>query len=58
MRRLAFTVATLLVLAGIISSIYGISEERMKPIAIGLVLIFGSGVFATLYLGTRRRIEL
>lgn len=58
MRRLAFTIATILVLAGIVTSIYGISEERMKPIAIGLVLIFGSGVFATLYLGTRRRIEL
>ncbi len=58
MRRLAFTIATILVLAGIVTSIYGISEERMKPIAIGLVLIFGSGVFATLYLRTRRRIEL
>lgn len=58
MRRLAFTAATILVIAGIATSVYGIAEERMKPIAIGLVLIFGSGVFATLYLGTRRRIEI
>jgi hypothetical protein len=58
MRRLSFAAATILVVAGILISLYGIAEERMKPIAIGLVLIFGSGVFATLYLGTRRRIEL
>ena len=58
MRTLSFTAATVLVVAGILAAVYGIAEERMKPIATGLVLIFGSGVFATLYLGTRRRIEL
>ena len=51
MRTLSFTAATVLVVAGILAAVYGIAEERMKPIATGLVLIFGSGVFATLYLG-------
>jgi hypothetical protein len=58
MRRLSFAAATVLVVAGIVTSVYGIAEERIKPIAIGFVFIFSSGVFATLYLGTRRRIEL
>jgi hypothetical protein len=58
MRSLSFAAATILVIAGIVISLYGIAEEHMKPIAIGLVFILGSGVFATLYLGTRRRIEL
>ncbi len=42
--------ATVLAIAGILTSVYGIAQEHMKPMAIGLVLIFGSGVFATLYL--------
>jgi hypothetical protein len=58
MRRITFAVATSLVVAGILIAVYGIAEERMKPIAIGLIFIFGSGVIAALYLGTRRRIEL
>ena len=58
MRKLSFVAATILVVAGMTAALYGIGEERMKPIAVGLVLIFGAGVFATLYLGTRRRIEL
>ena len=49
--------ATVLAIAGILTSVYGIAQEHMKPMAIGLVLIFGSGVFATLYLGVHRRIE-
>jgi hypothetical protein len=58
MRTLSFAAAAVLFVAGILTAVYGIAEERVKPVAIGLVLIFGSGVFATLYLGTRRRIEL
>jgi hypothetical protein len=57
MSRFSFVTATVLAIAGILTSVYGIAQEHMKPMAIGLVLIFGSGVFATLYLGTRRRIE-
>jgi hypothetical protein len=49
--------AVVLAITGILTSVYGIAQEHFKPTAIGLVLIFGSGVFATLYLGSRRRIE-
>jgi hypothetical protein len=49
--------AVVLAIAGILTSVFGIAQEHFKPTAIGLVLIFGSGVFATLYLGSRRRIE-
>jgi hypothetical protein len=52
---LSFAVALTLAIAGIAVSIYGISNEHFKPTAIGLVLIFGSGVFATLCLASRAR---
>jgi hypothetical protein len=51
----SFAVAAALALAGIATSVYGIANEHFKPTAIGLVLIFGSGVFATLCLATKRR---
>jgi hypothetical protein len=51
----SFAVAAALALAGIAISIYGIANEHFKPTAIGLVLIFGSGVFATLFLATKGR---
>jgi hypothetical membrane protein len=55
--KIAFLCAALLAIAGILTAIYGIAQEHFKPTAIGLILIFGSGVFATLYLGTRPRLE-
>jgi len=57
MSTLSFAMAVVLAIAGILTSVFGIAQEHFKPTAIGLVLIFGSGVFATLYLGARRRIE-
>jgi hypothetical protein len=51
----SFAVAAALALAGTAVSVYGIANEHFKPTAIGLVLIFGSGVFATLCLATKRR---
>jgi hypothetical protein len=55
MSHALFVIAIALVLAGVGSSVYGIANEHFKPTAIGLVLIFGSGVCATLYLGSRHR---
>jgi hypothetical protein len=55
MSVVSFSVAAALAIAGIGVSIYGIAGEHFKPTAIGLVLIFGSGVFATLCLASRRR---
>jgi drug/metabolite transporter (DMT)-like permease len=57
MERLAFLAIAVLTLFGLVYALYGVAEEREKPLIIGLVLIFGSGVFATLYLGARRGIE-
>ncbi len=54
MSTLSFSLSTLLAVSGVSVSVYGIVEEEFKPVAIGLVLIFGAGVFATLYLGSRR----
>jgi hypothetical protein len=51
----SFAVAAALAFAGIAISVYGIANEHFKPTAIGLVLIFGSGVFATLCLAARGR---
>jgi hypothetical protein len=55
MSIMSFAVAAALAIAGIAVSIYGIANEHFKPTAIGLVLIFGSGVFATLCLASRGR---
>jgi hypothetical protein len=51
----SFAVAAALAITGIAISVYGIANEHFKPTAIGLVLIFGSGVFATLCLAARGR---
>jgi hypothetical protein len=51
----SFAVAAALAIAGIAISIFGISSDHFKAAAIGLVLIFGSGVFATLCLAARGR---
>jgi hypothetical protein len=42
-----------LAVAGIGFAVVGIIQGEFKHTAIGLVLIFGAGVFATLFLGTR-----
>jgi hypothetical protein len=52
---MSFAAAAALAIAGIAISVYGIANEHFKPTAIGLVLIFGSGVFATLCLAARAR---
>ncbi len=50
----SFGISTILALAGVGFAVFGIVVAEFKPTAIGLVLIFGAGVFATLYMGTRR----
>ena len=55
MSIVSFAVAAALAITGIAISIYGISSDHFKAAAIGLVLIFGSGVFATLCLAARAR---
>ena len=49
----SFGMSTFLALAGIGFAVFGIIAAEFKPTAVGLVLIFGAGVFATLYIGTR-----
>ena len=49
----SFGISTILALAGLGFAVFGILAAEFKPAAVGLVLIFGAGVFATLYLGTR-----
>lgn len=53
MKRFSFGLSAILALAGIGMAVFGIETEAWKPVAIGLVLIFGAGVFATLFLGSR-----
>ena len=53
MRSFSFLLSTLLALTGVTCSMLGIINENFKAAAIGVVLIFGAGVFATLYLGSR-----
>ena len=53
MQFFSFGVSTILALAGIGFAVFGIAVAEFKPTAIGLVLIFGAGVFATLYISTR-----
>jgi hypothetical protein len=48
MKKLSFVVATVLVVFGLFAALLGISEDREKVFILGLVLIFASGVFATL----------
>jgi hypothetical protein len=46
-----------LVVLGVLAALFGVSQEQWKAFLVGIVLIFGSGVFATLYLGSRGRID-
>ena len=53
MQIFSFGFSAALALSGIAFAVYGILDGAAKPAAIGLVLIFGAGVFASLYVGTR-----
>ena len=53
MQIFSFGISTILALAGVGFAVFGIVVAEFKPTAVGLVLIFGAGVFATLYMGTR-----
>ena len=53
LQMLTFGVSTILAVAGMGFAVGGMIHGEFKPTAIGLVLIFGAGVFATLFLGTR-----
>jgi hypothetical protein len=62
MRKLTFSAAMVLLLCGLLAALSSVmlgsnGEDREKEFIVGLVLILGSGVFAILFLGTRRRIE-
>ena len=46
-----------LVVFGVLVALFGISAEQWKAFIAGIVLIFGSGVFATLHLASRGRID-
>lgn len=54
MRRFSFFLSSLFTLIGVACAVLGILGENFKAVLIGVVLIFGAGVFAKLYLGTRR----
>ncbi len=49
----SFGLSAVLAIVGVGLSVVGIVDEGFKTVAIGLVLIFAAGVFATLFLGTR-----
>jgi len=46
-----------LVMFGVLAALFGISAEQWKAFIVGIVLIISSGVFATLHLGSRGRID-
>lgn len=54
MRRFSSFLSSFLALLGVTCSVLGIIGESFKAASVGVVLIFGAGVFATLYLGTGR----
>jgi len=45
------------VVAGVLAALFGVSAEQWKVFIVGIVFLFGSGVFATLHLGSRDRID-
>lgn len=53
-RQFSFTASSLLAIIGTVFAITGIMGESFKAVLIGIVLIFAAGVFATLYLGSRK----
>jgi len=57
MQLFSFGMATILAVAGIGTGVFGIVVTEWKPTAIGLVLLLGAGVFATLNIGTRMKLR-
>lgn len=57
LQTFSFGISTLLTTVGVAFAVFGIVQSEFKPAAIGLVLIFGAGVFATLFLGARLRVR-
>lgn len=53
-RQFSFAASSLLAIVGTVFAISGIMNESFKAVSIGIVLIFSAGVFATLYLGSRK----
>ncbi|HVC95953.1 MAG TPA: hypothetical protein VND64_19850 [Pirellulales bacterium] len=54
MAEFIFVVSAALAATGTALGVFGILASEIKPISIGLILIFGGGVFALLYVGARR----
>jgi hypothetical protein len=54
MQSLLFQTSSSLAVSGIASVGYGLFAEQAKLLVLGFVLVLGAGVFATLYLGTRK----
>ncbi len=55
---LTFFISSVLAVAGVLTALFGIFgdfEDGWKFVLTGFVLLVGAGVFATLYLGARRR---
>ncbi len=52
-RQFSFAASSSLAISGGTLAVCGIFGESFKVASVGLVLIFTSGVFATLYLGSR-----
>lgn len=52
-QKFSFGISTILALAGIGFAVFGIVAAESKPTGVGLVLIFGAGIFAMLHMGTR-----
>jgi hypothetical protein len=51
MQSFLFQTSSLLAVAGIGSTAFGLLAEQAKLLVLGFVLVLGAGVFATLYLG-------
>lgn len=58
MRKISYFLSTFLALSGLTFGVMGIALDSYKGAAVGILLIFGAGVFATLYLGSRRNDSL
>jgi hypothetical protein len=54
MKRVTFGVSAMLAVVGMAMAISGIQGSDIKALPIGLVLLFGAGVFAILAVSLRR----
>jgi hypothetical protein len=53
MKNLSLT----LVISGVLAALFGIAQEQWKVFIVGIVLMFGSAVFALLTVAARNRTE-